>query len=131
MDKKRILLKDLSKVDPFKVPEGYFENFTNGIMSQLPEVDQEESTSVNLWHRVRPWVYMAAMFIGIALMIRVFVGSPTQPSIKTYASGGLNLTSSSAIEDYYNYYEDGLARIAYDDTFYSDDFLENTNLEQN
>ena len=126
MDKKRILLKDLPKVDPFKVPEGYFENFTNGIMSQLPYVDQEESTSVSLWHRVRPWVYMAAMFTGIALMIRVFVGSPTQPSIKTYASGGLNLTSSADIEDYYNYYEEGLARTAYNEAFYSDDFSEDT-----
>ena len=129
MDKKRILLKDLSKVDPFKVPEGYFENFTNGIMSQLPYVDQEESTSVSLWHRVRPWVYMAAMFTGIALMIRVFVGSPTQPSIKTYASGGLNLTSSADIEDFYNYYEEGLARTAYNEAFYSDDFSEDTDWE--
>jgi hypothetical protein len=126
MDKKRILLKDLPKVDPFKVPEGYFENFKNGIMSQLQDVDQEKSTNVNLWHRVRPWIYMAAMFTGIALMIRVFVYSPTHSSIKTYSSGGLNLSSSSDIEDYYNYYEDGLARIAYDDTFYLADFSEYT-----
>ena len=126
MDKKRILLKDLPKVDPFKVPEGYFENFTNGIMSQLQDVDQEKSTTVNLWHRVRPWIYMAAMFTGIALMIRVFVDSPTQSSIKTYSSGGLSLTSSSDIEDFYNYYEDGLARVAYDDTFYLADISEYT-----
>jgi len=124
MDKKKILLKDISKVDPFKAPEGYFENFTNGIMSQLPDVIKENSIKVSLWHRVRPWVYIAAMFTGVALMIRMFVGSPTQPAIKNYASEGLNLTSLSDIEDFYNYYEDGLARIAYDDTFYLDNFTE-------
>lgn len=129
MDKKKILLKDIAKVDPFKVPEGYFENFTNGIMSQLTEVDREDSTTVSLWHRVRPWVYMAAMFTGIALMIKMFVGSPTQPAIKNYASGGLNLTSLSDIDDFYNYYDDGLARMAYDDTFYLSNFTEDTDWE--
>ena len=131
MDKKRILLKDIVKDDPFKVPEGYFENFTNGIMSQLPDVVNENSTSINLWHRARPWVYMAAMITGVALMVRIFVGSPTQPAIKTYASGGLNLTSLSdiEIEDFYNYIEEGLARIAYDDAFYLDNFMEDTDWE--
>jgi len=129
MDKKKILLKDISKVDPFKVPEGYFENFANGIMSQLPDVVRENSTKANLWHRVRPWIYMAAMFTGIALMIKVFVGSPTQAGIKNYASGGLKLTSSSDIDDYYNYYEEGLARIAYDDAFYPVNYTEETDSE--
>ena len=129
MDKKRILLKDIDKINPFKVPEGYFENFTNGIMSQLPDIEQEKTIKVNLWHRVSPWVYMAAMIAGVALMIRIFVNSPTQSSTKTYSSGGLNLTSLSDIEDFYNYYEDGLARIAYDDTFYLATYSEDIDWE--
>jgi len=129
MDNKKILLKDIPKVNPFRVPEGYFENFTNGIMSQLPDVDRKETIKVNLWHRARPWLYIAAMLTGIFLMTKVFVGSPTQSPLKSYTSGGLNLTSSSDIEDYYNFYEDGLAQIAYDDSFYSADFSEDTNLE--
>ena len=129
MDKKRILLEDVAKVNPFKVPEGYFENFTNSIISQLPDIEQKKSININLWHRARPWVYMAAMLTGVALMIRVFVLSPTQSSTKTYSSGGLNLTSLSDIEDFYNYYEDGLARIAYDDTFYLATYTEDTDWE--
>jgi len=127
MDKKKILLKDIPKVEPFKTPEGYFENFTNGVMSQLPDVVRESSktVSVNWWYRVRPWVYMAAMFAGIALMIRLFVGSPAN-GVKIYASEGLKLTSSSDIDDYYNYYDDGLARIVYDDTFYVTDYTEDS-----
>jgi len=126
MDEKRILLKDIAKVEPFKAPEGYFENFTNGIMSQLTDIEPARTIKVSLWHRVRPWVYMAAMFAGIALMIKIFVGSPTQSSNKTYSSEGLNLTSLSDIEDFYNFYEDGLARIAYDDAFYLTDSMGDT-----
>jgi len=126
MDKNRILLKDIAKVDPFKTPEGYFENFTNGIMSQLPDVVYEDSIKANWWHRVRPWVYMAAMFTGIFLMIQLFVDFPAQQRIKIYSSGGLNLTSSSDIEDFYNFYEDELARVAYDDTFYLVNFTEDS-----
>ena len=120
MDKKKNLLEDIDKVNPFKTPEGYFENFADGIMSQLPDVVQTNSTNINLWHRVRPWVYMAAMFAGIALMIRVFIGTPAETGIKHYAAEGLNLTSTSDIDDYYHYYDDGLAQIAYNDAFYED-----------
>jgi len=128
MDKKRILLEDIAKVEPFKTPEGYFESFTNGIMSQLPDDvrGDSKSVSVNWWHHVRPWVYMAAMFAGIALMIRMFVGSPTTGVIKGYASEGLKLTSSSDIDEYYSYYDDGLARLVYDDAFYLVDYTEDS-----
>jgi len=131
MDKEKILLKDIVKVAPFKTPEGYFENFTNGIMSQLPDVVREDSASVNVtwWHRVRPIVYMAAMFAGMALMIRLFVGSPATDGVKTYASEGLKLTSSAEIDDYYNYYDDGLARLVYDDAFYVSDYTDGSDSE--
>jgi hypothetical protein len=51
---------------------------------------------------------MAAMFIGIALMVRTFVvPSPT-----------LNLTSSTDIEEFYQYYEEQFANDVYHETFY-------------
>jgi len=129
MEKKRILLKDIEKVDPFKVPEGYFDNLTDEVISKLPEnTVRKVSIKVNWWYRNRPWIYMAAMITGVILLIRIFAGSPTQTQSKSYASGGLNLTSLSDIDDFYNYYEDGLARIVYDDAFYLTDFTEDTDL---
>lgn len=66
------LLKKIGTENPFRVPEGYFEGFTSDLMSRLPE---KEKTDVHreptTWERVRPWLYMAAMFIGAALIIRV------------------------------------------------------------
>ena len=31
---------------------------------------------VNLWTRIKPWLYMTAMFVGIMLSVRIFVGEP-------------------------------------------------------
>lgn len=67
------LLRKLGTDNPFKVPENYFENLTSEVMSKLPESSepafkQKESTT---WDRIKPWMYMAAMFIGAALIIRV------------------------------------------------------------
>ena len=65
--------KKIGTENPFRVPEGYFENLTSGVMNRLPEkerlaFEKKEST---MWERVKPWVYMAAMFVGAALIIRV------------------------------------------------------------
>jgi len=115
MDKKKILLEDIGKVNPFRAPEGYFESLTNSIMSQLPDIVDEKTVTVNMWQKVRPWVYMAAMLAGVALVIRLFVGVPTR---------GLNLTSSLDFEDYYQYYKDGLDNLAYKEAFYLTDDAE-------
>ena len=59
--------------NPFRVPEGYFEQLTSEVMNKLPE--KEPVTSIHrmptTWEKIRPWVYMAAMFVGAALIIRV------------------------------------------------------------
>jgi hypothetical protein len=118
-------LKTIAKIDPFKVPEGYFEVFVVDIMSKLPERPAENPKVISLWEKVKPGIYMAAMFAGIALMLNLFVGKPgnRQDSVSMYASEGLNLNSSNDIEDFYRYYEDELTKIMYDDamaSFFSD-----------
>ena len=46
-------------------------------MEKLPEKEpllpMPEPT---LWQRVKPWLYMTAMFCGIMLSVRIFVGEP-------------------------------------------------------
>ncbi len=64
--------KELGTENPFRVPEGYFEGFTSDLMSRLPEKEKAGVYRVpTMWEKVRPWVYMAAMFVGAALIIRV------------------------------------------------------------
>lgn len=67
------ILKMVGKENGFRVPDGYFENLTSEVMSRLPEKEKpafikKEPTK---WERVKPWLYMTAMFAGAALIIRV------------------------------------------------------------
>ena len=77
MKEEQDILRKVGTKNPFHAPEGYFENFTQELMSKLPEKDSYiPEAETNLWTRVKPWVYMAAMFVGIMLSVRIFVGEP-------------------------------------------------------
>lgn len=62
------------------VPEGYFDSFRSRMKLELPERRWEyEGESVDeakggrkLWTKLRPYVYMAAMFAGVWLMMNMF-----------------------------------------------------------
>jgi len=73
MKEEDYIFKKVGKDNSFHVPDGYFENLTLEVMNKLPErrkiaIGRKEPTR---WERMKPWVYMAAMFIGAALIIRV------------------------------------------------------------
>lgn len=63
----------LGTENPFRVPDGYFDHFASELMSQLPEkkTASQISREPTRWERIKPWLYMAAMFAGAALLIRV------------------------------------------------------------
>lgn len=73
MKEEDILMKKLGKENPFKVPEGYFENLTSEVMNKLPEKEKVsfEEEHISIWTRVKPFLYLAAMFVGAALIIQV------------------------------------------------------------
>ncbi len=58
---------------PYKVPEGYFEQLPDRIMDQLPE-REAIAPKVTMWQQVKPWVYMAAMFMGAFFLARTGQG---------------------------------------------------------
>ena len=73
------ILQKIGKKNPFTVPENYFENFTQELMDKLPAKEAVLQTEApTLWQRVKPWLYMTAMFCGIMLSVRIFVGKPQQ-----------------------------------------------------
>ena len=57
----------------FTVPDDYFKNLVPNIMAQLPEQERVETPHIRLWDRVKPWIYMAAMFCGLIFTIRAVV----------------------------------------------------------
>ena len=77
MGKEDNILRKAGTSNPFRVPDHYFENFTQELMTKLPEKEPMPLMSEpTLWERVKPWLYMTAMFCGIMLSVKVFVGVP-------------------------------------------------------
>ena len=73
MKEEDTLLKKIGKEHSFKVPDGYFENLTSEVMNKLPEKEKVafKEEHISTWTRLKPLFYMAAMFVGAALIIRV------------------------------------------------------------
>ncbi len=73
------ILRKVGTENSFRVPEGYFENLTSQVMNQLPPKEkpviiQKEPTR---FERLKPWLYMAAMFVGAAFIIRIASSTPS------------------------------------------------------
>ena len=76
MDKKTYNLDNLRGKQPFSVPKGYMDGLTDRIMNQIPEKrPQAEEPLVISWaDRVRPWLYLAAVFAGLGIFCKTIVG---------------------------------------------------------
>lgn len=59
---------------PFIVPDEYFNSVADRVMMQLPElpVDNSPAQPRPIWKRVVPYLSLAAMFVGIWCMMKVF-----------------------------------------------------------
>lgn len=85
------ILEAAQRHDGMKVPDGYFADFASKMESMLPETEFERSVSESpvyktatptKWQRIRPYVYMAAMFAGAWCMLKMFsLMSPTENGI--------------------------------------------------
>ena len=106
------ILKKVGTENAFHVPEGYFENFTSELMNRLPEKEKLafEQKEPTMWERVKPWAYMAAMFVGAALIIRV-ASSEHTPSVERMAADDtetemeyINMAVENSMLDDYSLY---------------------------
>ena len=105
-------LDHLKRKNPFITPKGYMEGLTVNIMSQLPEKAAEKKVKeISLMDRVRPWLYLAAVFVGLGLFFRMLVG-PVQTNEENTLLVKTDVTSSvlpvllPEEEDYLEYLEE-------------------------
>lgn len=60
------ILKETGNRIPFSVPENYFNNFA-------AEMDAKIATEkISVIKLIKPWLYMAAMFVGVFILGNVF-----------------------------------------------------------
>lgn len=56
-----------------RVPDNYFDSMTDKVLTSLPEMAAiERHVEMTRWQKLKPYVYLAAMFGGIWLMMNVF-----------------------------------------------------------
>ena len=67
--------------EPFKVPEGYLDNITANVMAKIDQLPKESAHTkvkklpfykTELYAKLKPYIYMAAMFGGLYFGIWVY-----------------------------------------------------------
>lgn len=80
MDKDNDILAKLNGKSGMTVPDGYFAEFAKNMAMNLPERESQNIAPAprSTWQQVRPYVYLAAMFMGIWCMLKMFtlMGTP-------------------------------------------------------
>lgn len=117
--------------NPFKVPENYFAQFNEEIMNRLPEREIVPQRTVTLWDKVKPWVYMAAMFIGLFFIVQFLSNQKSDNNIASRQalvqspSKAENSWSAEQVseEEFYQYLEQQLVDESYFDYMYDQYYL--------
>ena len=78
MKQEEQLINKYGKDSGMRVPEGYFPELQKHILESLPPYEKKRIVEPSRWQHVKPYVYLAAMFCGIWLMMKVF-HTATQP----------------------------------------------------
>ena len=58
--------------NPFRVPDGYFDNLAAEVMKQVPDQQPAQSRQV----RLRPWLYAAACLLVAVLTATLYLFQP-------------------------------------------------------
>lgn len=99
MKKNNDILEQIGGQTGYKVPEGYFDNLSARIVEQLPERELPQPEIVTTWQKLRPYLYMAAMFAGIWLMVQAFVA----PAVEAEKEMTAALEQEEDLEEYMLY----------------------------
>ena len=98
------ILDKLGKNPGFKVPDNYFNDFNAKLLESLPEVKITEEVKPSMWVRVRPFIYMAAMFAGVWLMMNIFsIGKSSASSEQRAAQISAGVAVEKNADELINY----------------------------
>ncbi len=108
--RKDILSDERLKKLPFTVPEGYFDSFRAEMLNTLPEYpERPKMNPLSRWQKIKPYMYLAAMFVGIWCMMKVFhtFTTPTAVSLDNPPeSVALALADNNTYDFYTSIYDE-------------------------
>lgn len=96
-NKMNISLDEVGNELPFRVPENYFDQFACQIETQITP------QHIAITKLMKPWMYMAAMFVGVLILAQVFYTLYNNNVKKSdrYESYVLSQVDESSLMDYY------------------------------
>lgn len=98
------ILEKLGKDPGFIVPENFFDDFNKKMAESLPEVKITEEEKPTMWVKVRPFIYMAAMFAGVWLMMNIFsLGKSSATGEQRAANISAGVSVEKNAEDFIDY----------------------------
>jgi len=112
--------------NPFKTPQGYMDGLNDLIMSQLPVKESKKAIQITFAQRVRPWLYLAAVFAGLGLFFKAVIGPDfigkqnTSDSLYVQSSvseGTMSALSSAEDKEYQEYIENKYANYVLEGEF--------------
>lgn len=108
MKEDKDILKTIGRRDGMTVPDGYFADFAKRMAAELPERPELAAMGVaaaprTLWGRIRPYVYMAAMFAGVWCMLKMFT-SVTGPQQLTPMESNPVMADAFGNDEFMNTY---------------------------
>jgi hypothetical protein len=83
MKEEKELLERMGRREPFTTPDGYFDDLTQRVMNSLPERERRAEDELTLWGRIKPWIYMTAMFLGLMCSMRIWMERPEKEQAPT------------------------------------------------
>ena len=128
------ILSKLGDDSGMKVPEGYFADFASRMAKELPTQDFENEQSPKVfprsrWQQMRPYIYLAAMFMRIWCMMKMFnLMQPADTNLLIDSNPTLisALNDDAFAEDFYyeEYIDDSeILEDMYDEGMSTSDFI--------
>lgn len=59
-----------------KVPDNYFSDFSTKmefLINAEEKVEADSAPKISIWNKVKPWMYLAAMFVSFVVVFKVFL----------------------------------------------------------
>ena len=95
------LLNKYGKNSGFKVPENYFADFNQRMAEMLPDVEiTPVDAKPTMWQRLKPLVYMAAMFAGVWCMMSVFSHFSSPSSMQNIKAVAEKLYDDNNVDEF-------------------------------
>ena len=107
MERDEFLLEHVGRKTPFKVPEGYFEDFAAQMMDKLPE---QEAKVIRMkpqgWKKFRPFAYAAACVCAAIFCVGTYLhqnnasGNELSQSVATTVQPKSTYSAIDEVADY-------------------------------